>query len=371
MNVRLTLAVIAACAVTAALAQEESSGSADDAEKTEASSTEAADGDAAIAELAGVKKISAKVFSTLPLCKSCAGRVEVRKPKSAAWESAQEGKYYPLGTAYRTLKGSSLVVQFGRNCTVTTEGEAVFGTRLQPLGDDTRTVTLESGSIRLSVPENMKEGLFSIAAPGFTVRNPAGDSSYVYRTSGDGDEAVIRCITGTVKIEGRHFSVPTMRVSNQFRIRSSHDNLETLLYGEAGDFILRLDSGLVVKTKIDENGNVEHLDEPSFLDWHLSPETRVQINRAVPAIGQRLSVSVMTFDSKGELKNHFAFAEGRTNVNSGELAKSALDAKQKEVARRMAEAAGPETAPAASEDGASENNNEGNESETKSEEEEE
>lgn len=372
MNVRLTFALLAAIAAPVIFAQEEGESSSDGAEATENASA-VAEGDeaASIAEMAGVKKAPVKVFAVLPRCTSCKGHAEVRKPKSQGWEPLSEGRYYPLGSSYRTLQGGSLVIQFGRNITVSADGDSVFGTRLQALSNETRAVTLESGTIRLSLPENMKEGLFTVAAPGFTVRNPAGDSSYAYRQTGDGDEAVIRCITGTVSIEGRHFAVPAMRVSNQFRIRSSHDNLETILYGEAGDFILRLDSGVVVKTKIDENGNVEHLDEPSYLDWHLSPETRVLISRAVPSIGQRLSVTVMTFDSRGELKNQFAFAEGRTNVNSGELAKSALDAKQAEIAKRAAEAAGAAQATEADAGETSDGNNEGNQSEKESEQEEE
>lgn len=355
MNFKLLLALVAALSVTALRAEDEESESAE--ENAAAESAEASeDGEQpAIEGLPVVKKRPEKIFTTLPVCVKVAGKAEVRKPLSGQWEPALEGKFYPLGSSYRTQKDGEITVAFGRKCTVSSEGEAVFGTRPQGLGGETRTLVLESGSVRVSFPENLKPGLFSVAAPGFTVRNPAGDSSYAYRSTGDGDEAVIRCITGTVSIEGRHFTVPTMRVSNQFRIRSSHDNLESILYGEAGDFVVRLDSGLVMKTKIDENGNVEHPEEESYLDWHLSPETRVQINRAVPAIGERMSVSVMTFDSKGELKNHFAFAERRSNVNSGELAKSAQDAKQAEIAKRAAEATS-ETA--ANDEGASEANNE-------------
>jgi hypothetical protein len=48
----------------------------------------------------------------------------------------------------------------------------------------------------------------------------------------------------------------------------------------------------------------------------------VRIQRAVPKLGKDMSVSVMTFDAAGNLKNRCAFAENHFEITSGELAPS-------------------------------------------------
>ena len=155
-------------------------------------------------------------------------------------------------------------------------------------------------------------------APGFSVYNPAGRSRYTYKTmdDGEGDEALVRCVTQTMSIKGRHFDITGMKAANELRIRTSKDNLFTALYGKSGDIAVKLDQGRIF-VKDFATGKVNQEDK--FLDWRLSPETVVRIHRALPAIGERMSVTVMTFDSHGELKNRCAFAEGLAEVNSGEL----------------------------------------------------
>ena len=100
-----------------------------------------------------------------------------------------------------------------------------------------------------------------------------------------------------------------------------------------------------MRTEIDEDGKVQHVAETPNLEWRLSPGTRVQINRAVPAVGEKMSVSVMTFAADGSLKNHFAYVEGLAAVNSGELVAASKEESDK-LAKRAAEAAGDAAAAA-------------------------
>jgi len=77
--------------------------------------------------------------------------------------------------------------------------------------------------------------------------------------------------------------------------------------------------------------------EKGVKEWHLSPKTRVVINRSLPSIGERMSVHTMAFDAAGSLKSECSFCEGRAEVNSGELvAKDKIDGE--ELAKRAAEA---------------------------------
>jgi len=288
-----------------------------------------------------------KVFHMLPLCRLMEGGAEVLRPGAEAWEPLEEGRFYPLGCAYRTLTPASrLTIQFGRTSEVRIEGVASFGTRVQEVGLKDRTIILRGGVITVSLPRNMPMGVFKVAAPGFTAMDLAGESVYTYEGTGDGDVATIRCVTGSLAVEGRHFRIPAMKVADVLKVRTSQDLLFTGLYGTSGDYIVKLDQG-VVSTKDLETG-VEK-EESRQLDWHLSPQTAVRIHRAVPKIGARMSATVMTFDETGALVNRCAFAEGLASVNTGEQGEKALAAKEERALKAVegADAVTTEAAPEA------------------------
>ena len=277
-----------------------------------------------------------KFFYTLPECKRLEGAAEVLKPGARDWSPIAEGDHYPLGSAFRTVgKETRLTIAFGRECNVIIIGEASFGTRNQPLGQPTRAISLRSGIITVQLPMNLPDGQFSVSAPGFTAVNMAGNSRYRYAKTGDGDEAVVRCVTGTMSIEGRHFKIMEMHAANEVKIRTSQDALFTGLYGTRGDYMVKLEQGQIKIT--DPETRASRIEE-KFLEWKISPQTAVRIHRAVPMLGQNMAVTIMTFDATGELKNRCAFTEKRFEVNSGELA-PVSKAKQDELAKKAAEAA--------------------------------
>jgi hypothetical protein len=177
-------------------------------------------------------------------------------------------------------------------------------------------VVLKSGRVRLNLPRTLKEGLFFVTAPYFTCSNLAGESLFDYKVLSDGDEGVVRCVTGTMSLEGRHYKIPRMAAANQVRIRSSVDDLFSWLRGESGDSKVVLDQGMVVEKNF-ETG--EEKDVSKTLEFTLSPRCAVKIFRRRSPVGGNMLVSTMTFDASGEIKNRRAFAEGRSNVNSGEL----------------------------------------------------
>lgn len=286
-----------------------------------------------------------KYFYILPFCRRLEGRAEVLTPGTNAWVEIKEGRFYPLGTSYRTFgEATQLCVKFGENVEIVINGEASFGTRAQALNDPSRMISLGSGTITVKLPRNLPADntLFVVTAPGFKAVNLAGESRYQFTTTGDGDEAVIRCITGSMAIEGRHFRIPSMRAANEVRIRTSQDLLFTGLYGQRGDIQTTLDQGqFLVK---DYATGEDHIEEKT-LDWKLSPQTAVRIHRAVPALGERMSVTIMTFDASGEIKNRCAFAEHCFQVNTGEIGPTS-DKEREAIAKRAAEVA-PEDAAAA------------------------
>jgi hypothetical protein len=298
--------------------------------------TENAGEEAAAEEMAVKKPAQEKFFHLLPFCRLLDGVGEVKRPGAAQWEALEEGRFYPLGCSYRTVGAQTrLTIQFGRESEVLIAGEASFGTLPQTLDVKSRTLMLETGTIEVHLPRNLPEGLFVVTAPGFTVVNPAGEARYTYTKTGDGDEVVVRCVTGALSLKGRHFEIPSMRAANEVKIRSSNDFLFTGLYGTSGDYIVKLDQGLI--EMVDPVSGEKKLTEKP-LEWRLSPQTAVRIHRAKPALGERMSVTTMTFDETGALRNRCAFAEGLSSVNTGEQGVVAQEAKD-DLAKKAAEAA--------------------------------
>ena len=328
-----TIAMIAAMSAACVLFAD------DEAEATEEVAEELADIQAAKTNAA-----PPKVFTTLPLCRRIEGVASVRKP-GGEWERAEEGLFYPFGSSFRAEKGGTLDIAFGSGSIATIADGSEFGTRPQPLGTVARTIVLVRGTIDLKLPDNLPEGMFFLTAPGFTVKNPAGVSVFAYEDKGDGDEATVLGKTGSLGVEGRHFDIPTMRAADEVRIRTSRDHLFTSLYGTSGNYVVNLDQGMCTREEFDDEGHMKTVVEKGNLAWNLSPQTKVVINRAVPALGERMSVHTMTFDAAGTLINERAFAEGRAEVNSGELVVRSK-AKGEELAKRAAEVAGSEDASA-------------------------
>ena len=282
----------------------------------------------------------AKPFTALFKCVRAQGAVQVLVPGASEWKAAKEGHYYPLGASMRALQeaGASVSAEFsfGPESSLKLDGAAEVATRPVEIGESARTVVLKSGRVTLNLPRTLKEGLFSVAAPYFTCSNLAGESLLDYKVLPDGDEVVVRCVTGTMSLEGRHYRIPRMAAANQVRIRSTGDDLFSWLRGESGDSKVVLDQGMVVEKNF-ETG--EEKDVAKTLEFTLSPRCAVKIFRRRSPVGGNMLVSTMTFDASGDIKNRCAFAEGRSNVNSGELviAPAEVASAEKEKAKAASE----------------------------------
>ena len=321
---RSILMLAAAFSAGALFAQEQEEEKAEAPAKDEASARPAAAAPSA-------------AFTLLPLCRVVDGEAEVCRP-GGEWMAAEEGRFYPLGTSYRTRKSGRMVVAFGGESSAEISGDAEFGTRTQPLGEKSRTAVLVRGKLVLKLADNLPEGAFFLAAPGFTVKNPAGESRYDYVDMGDGDKVTVRCVTGSLAVEGRHFNIPVMRSANEVVIRTSRDHLSTFLFGTSGDYVVKLDKDVRQREEFGDDGKMKLTEAREFAEFHLSPATKVVINRSVPAIGERMSAFIMAFDAAGKpVGEGIRLCEGRAELNSGELvAKEKVDSE--ELAKQAAEA---------------------------------
>lgn len=298
------------------------------------------------------KKVETRAsFTTLPFCRACEGVAEVQIP-GKDWTLVEDGRFYPLGSAFRTKESGRLTIAFGESARVSISGEASFATRAQALGVKTRTIVLGTGELTLTLADNMPEGAFFVTAPGFTVRNPAGESRYVCTKTAFGDRAVVRCVTGSLVLEGHHFEIPQMRAANEVVLQSEHDQLVTVLENTSGDYLVKLDQGVRIVSEVSEAGATEQKAVSEKAEIKLSPKMKINIHRAVPSIGERMSVFIIAFDAAGNpMGPGLSFCEGRAEVNSGTLvskSETAADA----LAKKAAEAT--ETTDAAAEDADSE-----------------
>lgn len=338
-NIVRAIAVAACAGAMSVSAQDDGSFSDENNTASDSSGEAVVEIDGQVARAGGKRN----PFFTLPCCRRVEGVAEVCMAGSSQWVPAEEKRHYPLGTSYRTVgKDSRLTVEFGPDCKVYIIGEASFGTIMQALDVKSRSITLMSGIVSLKLPLNFPEGSFVVTAPGFKVVNPAGESRFRYNKTGDGDLATLRCISGSFSVEGRHFKVLSMQAAKEIDIRTSQDVLFTGIYGKRGDCTVKLDQGFI---KIRDVETGDERIEPKSLEWELSPQTAVRIHRSIPALGENMGVTVMTFNADGELKNRCAFTEKRFEVNSGELAPTSKGNREA-LAKKVAEAVDPSGAEA-------------------------
>ncbi len=301
------MALAACAALSPAYAEEE-------AEAKPAAEGESADG------LPVIAAKPEKFFFPLVRCARIEGcSVKVMRP-NADWADAEEGRYYPLGSAFRVEMAANAVASaefaFGGKAVLRATNAVEFATEAMEIGATSRTVLLKGGRFALDLPRTMPDGLFAVKAPFFACSNLAGESVFDYVKTGDGDEAVIRCVTGSMALEGSHYKIARMGAANQVRIRTTGDNLFTSLRGESGDYTVTLDQGLIPEKNF-ETGEVKNVTK--FLDFSLSPQCAIKIFRRKAAVEGRMIVSTMTFNPAGEILNRCAYAEDRANVNTGEL----------------------------------------------------
>ena len=331
---KVACAVLAACAVFCAFAQEAtgeatSSETAPEAEKTADGATSAA--------TPAVQP--GKDFRFLPLMRLTevrGGNVEISSPDGGGWSAAVQGRYYPFGSDVR-LSGDGSAEAFARleigaKAAITLSGNSSFATRKIEIGEKTRTVLLKYGVVGLDLPRSLKDGLLTVTTPDFVCLNLAGESKFECTESADGREVVVRVVTGSLSLEGRHYKIVRMGAANQVRVCTSPDALLTSLRGESGDYKVSLDCG--VRSELDpETGNSK--DVPQTIEYGLSPKCAVKIWRKVSekAAGGsgRMAVAVQTFDAQGRDKNFRTFFEARANINSGELIAPPKDTAKEEA----------------------------------------
>jgi len=349
----LSLAMVV---VSCAWAQEAAEGSS---ETTAAASSETATSENTTEgeKPAAAPVPAGKEFRFLPLMRCVmirGGRAEIC-PQGGTWQEVVQGRYYPFGSEVRLSDAAADATarfEIGEKAAISVVGNSAFATREIAIGEKTRTVLLKSGTVALDLPRSLKDGLVSVASPDFVCRDLAGESRFECGETADGREVVVRVVTGSLSLEGRHYKIMRMGAANQVRICTSPDALLTSLRGESGDYKVVLDCGIT--SVLDPETGKEKI-VPQTIDYSLSPKCAVKIWRKVSeksAGGSgRMAVAVQTFDAQGKDKNFRAFFEDRCNVNSGELVVVPKDAAKEESEKNKSAAEDVEEVSAPAESG--------------------
>ena len=224
--VKIAGAVFVACTMFCAFGQESAAEGQEPAKEDQSAATEnAADGEKPAEAAAVVGTSAGKEFRFNPLMRLkevSGGVVEMRGSEGEEWTASVQGRYYPFGSEVRfTGDGSadaSAVLEMGPNALIKLSDGSRFATRKIEIGEKTRTVMPVAGIVGLDMPRSLKDGLITVATPDFVCSNIAGESRFECRESVEGRDVVVRVITGSLVLEGRHYKILRMGAANQVRI---------------------------------------------------------------------------------------------------------------------------------------------------------
>jgi len=231
------------------------------------------------------------------------GPCEVKKPKDDAFELAINEKAYPMGSIFRTPANATCVLTFSFDDSVALapDTEVMAGTSDKyPQG---RLVRLIKGTIRPTLRDDLPLGYFQAELPDLTCTGMGGKSEISIADSGTAERTTqIRTITGRIRAEGLHYTIPLMRAANITQIIGTTDHGFTRVASLAGDYSVELPNGTEI---------------PSI--FQLSPKGFVKLWRKHAEEGGRLLVTVLAVSPSGKARNNFTYALGRDCVATGEL----------------------------------------------------
>ena len=245
-----------------------------------------------------------KLFHPLVIVSRVRGLCEVINPDVGSFVPAVNGKAYPLGTVVRTGADGSAVLSFSARDTASLlPGTEVVVDRGE--GDaavEARVLRLMAGQMAFDLRDNMPEGAFTIETANAVCQNVAGRGEYQISKDGDNDVFQAATITGAARIVGPHYHIPALRAANTVNIMTEPNRSLSRLTSVSGDFVIVLEKGI---------------EDP--VEYGMSPKAVVKIWRENAPVGGRTIVATLVVSPAGLAQHRFAYAEGRTDLATGEL----------------------------------------------------
>ena len=241
-------------------------------------------------------------FANLVRVVNILGVCDVKNPDIGRFKSMQYNQAYPMGSVFRTAAKSTCVLIFS------SEDSAVIGENSELIitackdNSQKLTVKIVTGEIKTTLRDNLADGSFAITTANAEVKNMAGRGIYTISMENGNEMFKAATITGTSRIEGPHYTIPSLQAANKVNITTSENRSFSRLTSISGDFAIEL-----------LNGN----EEP--LIYQMSPKAVIKIWRENAPVGGRTIVSTLVVSPKGIARHRFAYAEGRQMLKTGEL----------------------------------------------------
>ncbi|MFA7173676.1 MAG: hypothetical protein WC340_09715 [Kiritimatiellia bacterium] len=241
-------------------------------------------------------------FANLIRVVNIQGACDVNNPDLGTFQPAKHNKAYPMGSIFRTAANSSCILVFSAEDNAALSENTELTVTACKENCESLTLKLISGSVKTTLRDNLADGTFFVRTPHTVVKNVSGRGAYSLTTEDTSEVFRLSTITGTAKIEGAHYTIPTLQAANKLTIITAPDRSFTSLTAVSGDFIIELPTGS---------------EEPII--YSMSPQAVVKIWRENAPVGGRAIISTLVVSPTGLARHRFAYAEGRTILKTGEL----------------------------------------------------
>lgn len=218
---------------------------------------------------------------------------QIRRPGSAVFEPAINGKAYPLGTAVRTdARGEATLLLSADDSFRLLSGSEVT----VRAGDGTpanRVVHLENGKIQTDLRDGLPEHALAVESAVASCDAIAKRSDIKLSRQKATQTLEIVTGNGTLSVHGPQFGVPKLKTGCSLRIVSTEDRSETRITNLGGDYKIDLDNAV---------------ETPVSLDT--STRSAITIRRKAAPVGGKLAVSVFAAGPDGKGRETFAYVVG-------------------------------------------------------------
>jgi hypothetical protein len=167
------------------------------------------------------------VFRVLRLSGEC----QISTPDSPAFVPVQPGKAYPYASTVRTGKKSSVIIALSANneCRLK-DKTSIF---LPDPGDsrETRVIRLSSGQVQVDLDPNAKTPN-EVTVDALVASASARTSRFSAQTrlTNDQTEATFTCESGTLRVTGPQFDIPTLKPTDSVEVSGTGDQTYSRLH---------------------------------------------------------------------------------------------------------------------------------------------
>lgn len=180
--------------------------------------------------------VSGAPFDALFKVTDCRGEVLVRTPDGGAFVAAEAGRAYPYGTTVRTDGKGSCVVVLSAGNQVKISADTVCMLAESQVKSTVKMISVDAGKIDVMLEENFGEANeFHILTVVATGDSGGGGCSVDVQSESDMDVATFSVSSGTIKVTGPNFAIPSMNTGDTVTISTAKDKTYSLLETVAGD----------------------------------------------------------------------------------------------------------------------------------------